>query len=767
MEFKLRRMGGEPTSTSQAYSHSYETNKKIQNFHFTEDQSVDKNETFTQEEIEDILKGDFHKVPLSPFYSITIFLLVPIIVAIVGIYLAINIWLVKITYSSYLQLSELFINDAPLTQQAIKAAPAILAFFGICYLFAPLIKSMVPRKSRTLDPEKEPIIYEYVNKLCKKLGAPPPKEICVDMEVNASVNYKHGFFSMFSGSTRLNIGLPLIEGMTLRQLSGILCHEIGHFTQGKSRIVTYILGTLYGWLATAYHKENLMEKIATRLYAPHRFILLKLIGRILWLVVIVPKLLFGLLAYIIYFSSMFLLRQMEYNADLYEAQAAGSAHFEQTSFELALLANSKHLTIDSLQRSSKNKRLSNDIPGLVATSRVIITDKEKQKIHQYMMEEKGSFGNTHPPTSKRIKNVMKYEYKGVIISQTSARRLLAQPEVYNQELTMKFYNFVLGKRALEKISIIPSHDLLNEMRETYKGWRSLNRYFQGVLHFTKPYEFKKSNLTTNNTETTIESLKTVRKKQEKLLADARKAHDLYLETLETKSMCFISRKLINLNLEQYANLICNQFVTTTIISEIERENRDFMKGAQQPLDQYFKLAKNRIELAIQLLNDEQFRSKMAHGDTCIRNINPILKNLDMMTSIQMPITNLDNNIQALSLLLAVGGESYTFLHSIFKLSDLLESGLFSLRQKLSSLQYPFEHNQENITLADFSVDYMPENDDLLGMYYTSIEMYDRLTQLYFRILGQLISIVEQVEITAGLEPLPDFKEYESVEEESN
>ncbi|MCM8531348.1 MAG: hypothetical protein NE330_09335, partial [Lentisphaeraceae bacterium] len=52
---------------------------------------------------------------------------------------------------------------------------------------------------------------------------------------------------------------------------------------------------------------------------------------------------------------------------------------------------------------------------------------------------------------------------------------------------------------------------------------------------------------------------------------------------------------------------------------------------------------------------------------------------------------------------------------------------------------------------------MPDKDDLLGMYYTSIEMYDRLSLVYFRTLGQLISIVEQVELTAGLDPLPEYR----------
>ena len=91
---------------------------------------------------------------------------------------------------------------------------SILCFFMIKPLFAR--KAADPGLIK-LNSQDEPFIFEYVAALCQRVGAPMPREIIVNCEVNASASFRKGLLSIFSkGDLCLTIGLPLVSGMPLR-----------------------------------------------------------------------------------------------------------------------------------------------------------------------------------------------------------------------------------------------------------------------------------------------------------------------------------------------------------------------------------------------------------------------------------------------------------------------------------------------------------------------------------------------------------------------
>ncbi len=52
------------------------------------------------------------------------------------------------------------------------------------------------------------------------------------MDVNASAGLRRGLLSLFSHDLVLTIGLPLVQGLSLREFTAVLAHEFGHFRQG-------------------------------------------------------------------------------------------------------------------------------------------------------------------------------------------------------------------------------------------------------------------------------------------------------------------------------------------------------------------------------------------------------------------------------------------------------------------------------------------------------------------------------------------------------
>ena len=81
----------------------------------------------------------------------------------------------------------------------------------------------------------------------------------------------------------------------------------------------------------------------------------------------------------------------------------------------------------------------------------------------------------------------------------------------------------------------------------------------------------------------------------------------------------------------------------------------------------------------------------------------------------------------------------------------LAESLETLRWKVGdTIYYPFEHAQENVTLARFVLpDPIPPKEDIQGLLQLSEAALDRLLGLYSRVLGRLALTAEEVERVSG------------------
>ncbi len=107
---------------------------------------------------------------------------------------------------------------------------------GLVLLFFMLKPLLAPRR-REFDGlpvrrEEQPLLFAYVDKLSDILHTPRPRQIMLDCNVNASASFRRGIFSVLGNDLTLRLGLPLVSGMSLRDFSGVLAHELGHFSQG-------------------------------------------------------------------------------------------------------------------------------------------------------------------------------------------------------------------------------------------------------------------------------------------------------------------------------------------------------------------------------------------------------------------------------------------------------------------------------------------------------------------------------------------------------
>jgi Zn-dependent protease with chaperone function len=136
---------------------------------------------------------------------------------------------------------------------------------GLILIFF-MVKPILARPAKRMDPvpiwpAQEPVLFQFVDDVCRQVGAPSPDRILVDCGVNASA----GFASPPVGPQRprlvLTIGLPL-GGLTVRQFGGVLAHEFGHFAQSSGMRLTFIVRSINNWFArVVYERDEWDEKL--------------------------------------------------------------------------------------------------------------------------------------------------------------------------------------------------------------------------------------------------------------------------------------------------------------------------------------------------------------------------------------------------------------------------------------------------------------------------------------------------------------------------
>src|SRR5205085_783656 len=192
-------------------------------------------------------------------------------------------------------------------------------------------------RRRSLTPQSDPLLFEFVERICDLVGAAPPRRIDIDCDVNASASFRRGWLSLLSGRDLvLTIGMPLAAGLSLQQFAGVLAHEFGHFSQGAGMRLTYIIRSINFWFVRVVYQRDAWDewletaadeldiRVGWVIYVARACVWLT--RRILWLLMYAGHLVAG-----------FMLRQMEFDADKYETRLAGSHSFEATSRQLKLL----------------------------------------------------------------------------------------------------------------------------------------------------------------------------------------------------------------------------------------------------------------------------------------------------------------------------------------------------------------------------------------------------------------------------------------------
>ena len=405
-------------------------------------------EDFGNVPLDKLIRGEIKRVRKSPFYFFALLMVTLCMIVLPVIYVAsiagvgIGVYLHAIHNLGMLEYGR---GRGKVAVALIYAAPLVIGSILILFMIKPLLARPSKRiLQRSLDRKFQPVLFRFVDEICEIVGSPKPKRIDVNYLVNASASFRKGMFSFVGSDLVLTIGIPMVAGMTLRQFAGVMAHEFGHFAQGAGMRMSYISSSINAWFERiVYERDEWDEWLAESASETDLRI-----GWILYLsmfCVWLSRMLLWILMTIGHALSCYLSRQMEYDADRYEARLAGSAQFEATTHRFQELSVGFHPTMNFVFSHLQGDVFPDDISKILLRIVDSIPPKELKKLRKKLAEQKTGLFHTHPSDTDRIANTSKENTPGIFIADGPASQIFHDFDALSRGVTYYFYSALGAK----------------------------------------------------------------------------------------------------------------------------------------------------------------------------------------------------------------------------------------------------------------------------------------------------------------------------------
>jgi Zn-dependent protease with chaperone function len=635
---------------------------------------------------------------------------------------------------------------------------------GVTLVF--LIKPLFARDSKASEPlllkrSSEPFLYEYVETICEALDAPVPDAIQLVCEPNASAGFAGGLMGLFTRRMRLTIGLPLIAGMSLRQVTGILAHEFGHFSQGTGMRMTFVVRTINYWLLKIVFLRDSLDEKLERFSNNSDWKWKPLVYSVRFCIWLSRQVLYGLL-WLGNAISCFLMRQMEFDADRYEARMVGFRTFVSSCSRLSELSIAHQMSINDLQRFHTEGRLADDLPALTVFNVGHINPEFRKEYRKMQLAQKTGLFDTHPADRERIDNVRDEGPFGVFLlpgeqKDPPATVILDKLEKLSRKMTTDFYAGVLGKKFKQKL-LHPVNKLIERRAAEIEAGKALDRYFQVHIPVDRPLPLYDDSATPpSNPREAAFALKEARDAMLRELPAYRDLPELYEHAENT---LFTTAEALSV-------MDCGKWI----------RGKDFglASGNRKGAEAKQKRAKNavqflaakmlvfetaaseRMSAALQLLQVPKVASVIADGQLLQTEMRDFITDARLVSGIIGGLPTLRILYRRTSVLFSRLGKrnNHELIASIIDQLTGIATRLSDIHEELRDKRYPFDHADATMTLQDFVIPYVPEPLDINGVMGATEMLFQRLYTIQVRLFAKMAQAAEKVETALGLPPLPE------------
>jgi Zn-dependent protease with chaperone function len=697
--------------------------------------------------------GEVSRTKIGPLYSAGLGIVAFAMVLLPLIYIALIVlaaWLVllHLKYDTWIFSGgggHVFIRLIAYLGPAV--AGGILVFFMIKPFFAAKVKTPEPI---TLDKDKEPLLFAFVQKICRLIGAPAPCRIDVDCQVNASASLRRG---LWSKDLVLTIGLPLASGLEMRQFAGVLAHEFGHFAQGAGMRLTYIIRKINFWFARVVYERDEWDlklehsakgtdwRIGIVLHAARGCVWLT--RRILWALMQAGHAI-----------SCFMLRQMEYDADSYETKIAGSDAFEQTASRLRILGVATQVAYEDVRQSWASSRLPENLPLLIDHKANTLPAEIQQKVSSSEAGKKTGWFDTHPCDADRVKAARQLNEPGVFRLTEPAARLFSNFSELSKTVTRHQYEKHLELEFTEQ-NLMSAEEILRESTASAQADAMVRKYYGSVNMSLKPLlpseELKPISPGENAAEGWRKARlapETLRAEAEKISAECDEQHKRLSTLIVAESLAKAGFKLDTEPFDLPARALSahEQEIAARMLLE---ETRAALSNHLTKLEPFMTALQNRVTLSLRLA-----LARASVPDEV--NASEITELARVLAAVAAEMPNAHDIASQLNAFLSLaqnrGNHSQPQLvdQVLSELSARLRPLVAGIQERLQKVNYPFPHPRSPLTVADYARYEKPAELDLKRLYLDCNAHVDRLFALHYRLVGKILVYADAAESEGGV-----------------
>lgn len=615
----------------------------------------------------------------------------------------------------------------------------ILVFFMIKPFFAKRGKAPDPL---TLDPAKEALMFAFVRKICGHVNAPQPSRIDVDCQVNASASLRKGIWSR---DLVLTVGLPLAAGLDMRQFAGVLAHEFGHFAQGAGMRLTYVIRNINFWFARVVYERDEWDLKLERLAKQSDWrigIVLHAARGCVWFT---RRILWGFM-HAGNAISCFMLRQMEYDADSYEAKVAGSDTFERTAARLQILNAATQTAYEDVRQNWVSKRLPENLPLLIGHKAGSLPADVQQKISASISNQSTGWFDTHPCDGDRTRAARSLKEAGVFHLTEPATRLFSDFDSLSKLVTRHQYEKHLGLEFSEQ-NLMPAEEILRESAASAEADALVSKYYGGVNLTLKPL-LTTGEIDDSADEDNVDLWREARQRTETFRAEAEKlSAECYAQQRrlpDLNAARFLARAGFRLEPKEFGlPADCNSAGEQASVAQsaLEQASADITQRLNQ-LEPFASALRLRVMIALRLgregVNRLEDADRIADYARLLAAVGAEMPHAHRIAVKEKAFAMLAQNC---------GNHSDpSQVESVIKeLMAELEDFVRGVQQRLRNFTYPFPHARGQLTVAEYARYEKPSDNDWARAYLDADAHVDRLFALNYRLIGRILVFAEAVE----------------------
>jgi hypothetical protein len=704
-------------------------------------------------------RGTFQRVPTTATYKLGILITAGFMVLLPFVYMAV---IALVAWGVYWHLTH---NHVMLT--TVRGRGAIFMFIaylapavvgGIMTVF--MIKPFFARASdegrtRSLTPTSDPLLFEFVAHICQLVGAPLPKRIDVNCDINAAAKMRNGWWSLLGNDMVLLIGLPLAAGLSLQQFAGVLAHEFGHFSQGFGMRLTYIIRTINFWFMRVVYERDSWDdwlqdaagsvdlRIGWVLYLAMAGVWVS--RRILWCLMIAG-----------HFVAGFMLREMEFDADRYEARLAGSDTFASTCRQLNVLQVAWQAAQHDLGSYSREGRLADNLPKLLMANLRQLPKDVYGSVDQMIAESKTGRFDTHPADKDRIASAFAEQAPGVFSSDLPATALFGQFDLTARYVTEDFYRGIFGPE-FRPTSMHPTDALLARSAGEQSKSAARERFFAGAFCPLRPLRLP-NNFANDSRSGNYwkEELIAARTSMQQLAPACRQAAEQFDNADTNLINALQARCVLSTGIRPQIDEL-KKLGNEAAAAQTRQHATITLGRLGNQLENFEEAAGRRLRAAMYLLEIPSVTARVPEGDELLREARQLWPLATQISNVHASLMDLRNtNAEQAALLAHIEGNNRndSLIHSILDHSRRLAGQLTDLKNQFAATEYPFDHADGSMSVGHFLLQYVPASDQVGELFDAADSLGRKLTELNLKVINRLCHLAEAVETALQLPPLP-------------